>query len=181
MKTSEDIMTVDVKVSKALKEYIICVNEGHDVIYPKKGSLLWSLMKLHLDVVPKSYKPVPPSERQDYIRIALHKSRRTKSYNVNTGRVMEINTLFRNHLGEEGQKAVATHLSRGFKQTFRAYMGGALSNNQELTVHDAVYEFCRDYGITMDSITYEMLRKDWYRFSKRCKCNGIIPVERQNL
>ena len=82
MKTSEDIMTVDVKVSNALKEYVICVNEGQDIIFPKKGSLLWSLMKLHLDVVPKSYKPVPPSERQDYIRIALHKSRRTKSYNV---------------------------------------------------------------------------------------------------
>ncbi len=181
MDKKEDIMTVDVRVSKPLREYVLSVNAGSDIIRPERGSLLWGLIKLHLDLVPKVYRPVPPEERDRYIRIALYKVRRTRSYNVNTSRNMEINTLFRNHLNEEGQRAVASHIASGFKQTFRAYMGGALGNNPELTIHDAVYEFCSDYNISMDSITYDMLRKDWYRFKKRCPGPGLIPVERQNL
>lgn len=181
MGKEDDIMTVDVKVSRPIKEYILSINGGCDIIRPEKGSLLWGLIKLHLDLVPKFYHPIPPGERQDYIRIALYKTRRTKSWNLNTSRSMEINTLFRNHLNEEGQRAVADHIAKGFKQTFRAYMGGALSNNPDLTIHDAIYEFCSDYNISMDSITYDMLRKDWYRFKKRCPGPGLIPVERQNL
>lgn len=174
-------MTVDVKVSRPIREYVLSINDGSDLIKPERGSLLWGLIKLHLDLVPETYRPVPPDKRQDYIRIALYRTRSTRSYNVNTGRNMEVNTLFRNYLNEEGQRAVSDHISRGFKQTFRAYMGGALGNNPDLTIHDAVYEFCSDYNISMDSITYDMLRKDWYRFKKRCPGPGLIPVERQNL
>ena len=179
MGKEDNIMTVDVKVSRPIREYVLSINDGSDLIKPERGSLLWGLIKLHLDLVPETYRPVPPDKRQDYIRIALYRTRSTRSYNVNTGRNMEVNTLFRNYLNEEGQRAVSDHITRGFKQTFRAYMGGALGNNPDLTIHDAVYEFCSDYNISMDSITYDMLRKDWYRFKKRCP--GLIPVERQNL
>ncbi len=181
MGKEDNIMTVDVKVSRPIREYVLSINDGSDLIKPERGSLLWGLIKLHLDLVPETYRPVPPDKRQDYIRIALYRTRSTRSYNVNTGRNMEVNTLFRNYLNEEGQRAVSDHISRGFKQTFRAYMGGALGNNPDLTIHDAVYEFCSDYNISMDSITYDMLRKDWYRFKKRCPGPGLIPVERQNL
>lgn len=181
MRKEDNIMTVDVKVSRPIREYVLSINDGSDLIKPERGSLLWGLIKLHLDLVPETYRPVPPDKRQDYIRIALYRTRSTRSYNVNTGRNMEVNTLFRNYLNEEGQRAVSDHITRGFKQTFRAYMGGALGNNPDLTIHDAVYEFCSDYNISMDSITYDMLRKDWYRFKKRCPGPGLIPVERQNL
>lgn len=181
MGKEDNIMTVDVKVSRPIREYVLSINDGSDLIKPERGSLLWGLIKLHLDLVPETYRPVPPDKRQDYIRIALYRTRSTRSYNVNTGRNMEVNTLFRNYLNEEGQRAVSDHIARGFKQTFRAYMGGALGNNPDLTIHDAVYEFCSDYNISMDSITYDMLRKDWYRFKKRCPGPGIIPVEKQNL
>ena len=181
MGKEDNIMTVDVKVSRPIREYVLSINDGSDLIKPERGSLLWGLIKLHLDLVPETYRPVPPDKRQDYIRIALYRTRSTKSYTVNTGRNMEVNTLFRNYLNEEGQRAVSDHIARGFKQTFRAYMGGALGNNPDLTIHDAVYEFCSDYNISMDSITYDMLRKDWYRFKKRCPGPGLIPVERQNL
>lgn len=181
MGKEDNIMTVDVKVNRSIREYVLSINDGSDLIKPERGSLLWGLIKLHLDLVPETYRPVPPDKRQDYIRIALYRTRSTRSYNVNTGRNMEVNTLFRNYLNEEGQRAVSDHIARGFKQTFRAYMGGALGNNPDLTIHDAVYEFCSDYNISMNSITYDMLRKDWYRFKKRCPGPGLIPVERQNL
>ena len=130
MDIREDIMTVDVKVSKPLREYVLSINGGSDIIRPERGSMLWGLIKLHLDLVPRGYRPVPPDERDRYIRIALYKTRRTKSYNINTGRNMEINTLFRNHLNEEGQRAVASHIASGFKQTDRRNYFGDLSKRK---------------------------------------------------
>lgn len=181
MKTKKEIMTVDVMVSRPIKEYILSVNDGSDLLCPARRSLLWSLIKTQLDLVPSDYRPIAPADRDDYIRIALLNSQSTKSYNVNAMRTLEINTLFRCHLNEDGQRVVAAHIARGFKQVFRSYMGGALGNNSALTIHDAIYEFCDDYNISMDNITYEMLRKDWYRFKQRCPGPGIIPIEFQNL
>ncbi len=181
MNTSEDLIMVDVRVSKPLKEYLLACNSGNDIIVPGKYSQLWSLIKTQLDLVPTDYKPINPYNREDYIRICLLKLRRTKSFNVNTLRTTELNTLFRNHLSEEGQRTVAAYLTEGMKVRFRSYISGALSNNPSLTIHDAIYEFCDDYGIVMEKITYEMLRKDWYRFRKRSGQSSIIPIESHNL
>ncbi len=181
MNASDDMTMVDVKVSKALKEYLLAVNSGSDIIVPGKYSQLWSLIKAQLDLVPTGYKPVDPYDRGDYIRICLLKSRRTKAFNVNTLRTMEINTLFRNYLSEKGQRTVAAYLTESMKVRFRSYVSGALSNNPALTIHDAIYEFCDDYGIVMENITYEMLRKDWYRFKKRSNPENLVPVENHNF
>lgn len=181
MNVSDNITVVDVRVSKALKEYILAVNSGSDIIVPGKYSRLWFLVKTQLDLVPSDYSPVNPYYRDDYIRICLLKSRRTKNFNVNTLRTMEINTLFRNHLPEKGQKAVAAYLTESMKIRFRSYVSGAVSNNPSLTVRDAIYNFCDDYNIAMEHVNYEMLWKDWYRFRKRTDPNNIVPVENHDF
>ena len=181
MGKNDDMQTVQVKVSRALREYILSINDGSDIVVPDKRSLLWGLVKMHLDLVPAGYIPVPLKPQDDFIRISLLKSRRTKSFSIPKDRVLEINTLFRNYLTEEGQKAIAEYLSRSFKLTFRSYMAGALSNNPELQIKEAILEFCSDHNICMDDITYAALRKDWFRYRKRCGRGGNFPVERENL
>ena len=181
MGKNDNTQTVQVKVSRAIREYILSINEGSDIVVPDKRSLLWGLVKMHLDLVPVGYIPVPLKAQDDFIRISLLKSRRTKSYSIPKNRVLEVNTLFRNHLTEDGQKAIADYLSRSFKQVFRAYMAGALSNNPELQIKDAILEFCSDHNISMDDITYSALRKDWFRYRKRCSRCGNFPIERENL
>ena len=51
----------------------------------------------------------------------------------------------------------------------------------EPEIKEAILEFCEDHNICMDNITYAALRKDWFRYRKRCGNGGNFPVERENL
>lgn len=181
MKRNDDISTVSVQVSPAIREYILSINLGSDILMVGRESLLWGIVKMQLDLIPSGYRPVPTEGRTGEIRIALLKSRCDKVFNVNLNKVAEINTLFRNYLTASGQKAVCNYLDKQFHQTFRAYMGGALNNNPDLSIHEAIYEFASDYNIELEHISYDALRKDWYRFKKRNQDEPGFAVERKNL
>ena len=160
-----DIQTASVKVLPCLREYILSVNDGSDIITPGRESKLWGIVKMHLDLVPDDYRPVPAAGDPDCIRIALFRSHR-RQYN---------------YLNPQGQEAVASHLMHTFKLTYRSYMTGALGNSPGLTIRDAIYSFCELYNISMDNITYEMLRKDWFRFRKKHRDTRAIPVENSDF
>ena len=185
MENLQDIQTVSVKVLPCLQEYILAVNNGSDIIRPARESKLWGIVKMYLGLVPPDYEPVPVSGRAGCIRIGLYKSHRAtynrRSTKIDPGKkrpnpVFVVDTLFRNYLDPQGQEAVASHLMYTFKLTFRSYMTGALGNDPELTIHDAIYSFCELYHISMDNITYEMLRKDWFRFRKRNGDISAVPI-----
>ena len=172
--------TVDVKVLPALRAYILAVNEGSDIIYPSRESRLWGLVKMHLTTIPPDYKPTPATGSEACVRIAIYKTKR-QNYNRNARRVIYQETLFRDHLAPAGQKAIADYLTRFFKHSFRSYITGALANNPKLSIHDAIYNFCTLHKIDMDVVTYEMLRKDWYRFRGRHPEGYVIPIENKDF
>ena len=186
MKSSQDLQTASVKVLPCLREFILCVNGGSDIIIPGRESKLWGIVKMHLDLVPPDYKPVPASGSDNCIRIAIFRSHRM-CYNRNSHKYdpgkkrpnpnIVVDTIWRNYLNPVGQEAVASHLMHTFKLAYRSYMTGALGNNPELRIHDAIYSFCELYHITMENITYEMLRKDWFRFRKKHGSASPIPTE----
>lgn len=180
MKDSTNRACVYVKVPPALRAYVIAVNNGSDTLLPARQSRLWGLVKQHLELVPAGYQPMPADGDPDYIRIALYTSRRS-TWSTPAGRVMTVDTMYRDHLSEAGQHAVAKHLMSGFKSIFRAYMTGALSNNPELSIREAIDEFCSDYNIDTDKVTFDMLSKDWYRFRMRCGKSQPIPAESTDL
>ena len=171
---------VNVKVHPALREYILSVNAGSDIIVPMRDSRLWGLVKMYLEPIPSDYRPVLPDGEPDSIRIALFRTGKPV-YSFPEKKILTVHTLYRDHLSETGQRAVSKHLMHHFKQTFRAYMNGALSNNPELEIADAIDEFCSDYHIENEKITVEMLRKDWYRFRLRCSNGTAIPVENSDF
>ena len=175
-----DRALVNVKVHPALREYILSINSGSDVILPMKHSRLWGLVKMYLEPIPSDYRPVPPEGSEDSIRVALYRTGRPV-WSVPEKKVVTVHTLYRDHLSDEGQRAVARHLMHHFKQTFRAYMNGALSNNPDLDISEAIDEFCSDYHIENEKITIEMLRKDWYRFRQRCSNGSPVAVECSDL
>lgn len=161
LKRDNEPMIVSVQVHPALREYLMCVNNGATTIYPERGTRLWGLVSMHLSVQPAT--AVPGNDPQKCINVAIFNSH-APTWCMDKKRTIYQDTLFRNHLTPKGQRAVARHLMDDFKQTFRAYMTGALSNNAQLNITDAIDEFCNDYGITTEQLTYDMLRKDWYRF-----------------
>ena len=54
-------------------------------------------------------------------------------------------------------------------------------NNSALEIADAIDEFCSDYHIENEKITVEMLRKDWYRFRRRCSKDASAPIENSDF
>ena len=162
-RNKQDHMTVLVKVHPALKEYIVSINSG-DTIYPERGSHLWGLVSMHLQLTPPDYTPTPDtSTPDDCIRIALFDSH-ARTWCNDLNRTIWQNSIFRNHLGPKAQRAIARHLMADFKHTFRAYMTGAINNNPDISIAEAIDEFCSDYRITMQQLTIDLLRKDWYRW-----------------
>lgn len=166
----EDRMTVPVRVPKYIRDYIRGINADSDVVVPEYHSLLWATVKANLDLVPRDGLP-PLNPESTYIHITIYSSKHRKIYNIASGKIIRhSDVLFRCHLSEDGQKAVSDYIVRGFKQDYRSYMSGALGNNPDLSIKDAIEEFCNDRNVEMDdALTYDMLRKDWYRFRRSCE------------
>ncbi len=166
-KNAEPIL-VTVHVNSALWEYLIGVNGGSDVMAPDYQGELWVFVKSRLQTVPSDYRPETPEIKKGIIRIALPPQRGASAiYNLQLKREIFTNFIYRNYLDEEAQRQVEGFLMKGFKKTFRDFMAGAVSCNTQQAIKDAIEKFCEVYRIEMDSISYEMLRKDWYRFRNR--------------
>ena len=81
---------------------------------------------------------------------------------------------------------VAELLMKSFKDRYRAFMTGYLAShpNQaaESLIKDGIDEFCRIHRISLDgTITYEMLRKDWYRFRTRDSQSDFCDDVKENI
>lgn len=166
-------MTVDVKVGMAIKEFIFSTT-GNDVLEPEKDTILWCLLKQHLITVPGSYKPL--TDRTEYIYIRLRNSNSIAAYNVNRSKKMIISTLFYSYLTPTGQAVIRRHFEKEFKAAFRNYMKGALNNNPEMKILDAIEEFLSDHNVTMNHISVSMLQKDWYRYRMKQVTNKVCPL-----
>ena len=167
-------MTVLVKVHPALREYLVAVNSG-DTIHPERGSHLWGLISMHLQLTPPDYTPTPDtSTPDDCIRIALFDSH-ARTWCNDLSRTIWQDSIFRNHLDPKAQRAIARHLMADFKHTFRAYMTGAMNNNPDISIAEAIDEFCSDYRITMQQLTIDLLRKDWYRWRMINQGQTVAP------
>lgn len=173
----EDKATVNIRVGKVLREYIVATR-GTDLLVPAKGSMLWGLMKQHLTTYRHGDKGIPDGLQDEYIRIALRNTHSAFCYNIPSRKKMHINTLYRTHLTPAGHTAIRNFLNMEFKKTYRSYMHGCLANNPDMKIVEAIEEFCTDHGITPDKvITIEMLRKDWYRHCRKSEEKQRFSLE----
>ncbi len=166
-------MTVDVHVGKAIREFIVSTNES-DVLDPDKFTILWCLIKQHLVTVPGNYKPL--RDRSEFISIKLRNSNDIKTYSVPKSKSASYSTIFYSHLTDTGQAVVRRHFEKEFKATFRNYMRGALNNNADMKINDAIEEFLADHNVSMNHISMSMLQKDWYRYRVKCATKKVCPL-----
>lgn len=168
-----ELQTVDIKVGKILREYVLSSN-GSDTLTPEKDSLLWGCIKQYLCCYSeleaangKGYIPVRAEECAEYIKISLRSGHDCKAYCRSTNSIISINNFYRCYMTEHAQNIIRRFLYKAFKKTFIDYMKGALGNNCDLKIKDAIEEFCRDHQLTMDNIAYESLKKAWYRYNMK--------------
>lgn len=180
--STQEIYATYVKVNPVLREYTLATNGGSDVIFPDYQGELWILLKSKLKTIPADYKPMPPGPQDGYIRVALPTGSATKpSFNIHTNSIIITNPLFRSYLDESGQQQVEHFMMKGFKKTFRDFMTGAVVCNDEVAIKEAIDRFCDTYHLPMESITYEMLRKDWYRYRNRTARGEISRTIKEDI
>lgn len=175
----EEMITVDVRVGRYLRDFVVSSSGGGDVFVPGKDSVIWGLLKQHLITSAVGWQPVPDELRREYIRIALRPTRcSAKSYSVPADRVQSVNTLFRCYLSRTGERVVARFLNKEFKKTFHDYMRGCLRNTDTVSIKDAIENFMIDHNISDGDggITHEMLRKDWYRYSTTEQRENLVSI-----
>ncbi|MBQ9474644.1 MAG: hypothetical protein IJU69_00100 [Bacteroidales bacterium] len=168
MAGKSDNLTVEIKVNRALREYLVGINGGSSLLRLDWGSELWVAIKSRLQTVPNDYCPQSAEAGPDSIRVELPSTHAGKRlYNLSKGEVIHHDFLFRCFLDSNSQRQVEAILMKGFKKTYRDFMTGAVTTNTDTNIKDAIYTFCDVHHIEMNYVTYEMLRKDWYRYKKR--------------
>lgn len=185
-KDINDQILVYIKVHPVLRDFIIC-SMGSDLIVPDDKSPLWVAVKTHLREIPNDYKPHAIGPVAGSIRIALPPVKNGEAlYNAAAGATIMYNYLYRNYLDKKGQVVVADLLMKSFKDKYRSFMAGYLASHPNMRdisqIKDGINEFCRIFRINMDDkITYEMLRKDWYRFRTRESASDVCDEVKENI
>lgn len=168
MAAKTDKLTVEIKVNRALREYLTGINGGSDLLRLDFKSEAWVAIKSRLQTVPNNYAPQPSQQNPDTIKVELPSTHAgAKLYNIDKGEAIHHDYLFRSYLDEASQRQIEAFLMKSFKKTFRDFMTGAVTTNTETSIKDAIYTFCDVHHIEMNYVTYEMLRKDWYRYKNR--------------
>lgn len=178
---------VFVSVHPALRDYLISVY-GTDVLVPDYKSILWATVKSNLVEIPNDYQPHTAGPVPGKIRIALPPiSASSPIYNFAAGEKIITNFLYRNYLPKKAQVIVEDLLRKQFKNTYRSFMTGYLASHpnqagRESLIKDGINEFCRIHCISMDDkVTYEMLRKDWYRWRTRESRSEFCVDVKENI
>lgn len=166
-------ITVDIKVGKIIKEFILCTN-GSSNIVAQKDDILWCLVKQNLLCAP--LVPVFIKDDSEYITITLPTSKSAFTYNINAGRNIQANTLFRNYLDDCGQKKIRMHFEKEYRNVFSVYMRAQIISAPDIMIKDAIDNFCTDYNLTLDYISISALKKYWYRYRLRKNISNICPL-----
>lgn len=162
-------MRVSIRVNPILKEFLID-STGSNVIRPKKGDIIWSILKQNLETAPDTYRE--PIDTHNYIYVELLDCSSSLNFSNQANRFIYINTLFRWHLSERGQNRIRSILSKNFKSTMHSFIMGALACNPELQQREAMEEFCDLHNLTMGKITPDMIKKSWDRSNHKKKIHN---------
>jgi len=167
--------TVDVKVGSFIRSWVINTY-GTDVIKLGRDMNLWNIIKQNLDLLPNDYAPL--QNRDEYITfVLLTNGGNTQAYDAATGKTFQPNMLYRCSLSERGVNIIKKFLLKQFKNTFHNYMKGALNNNPDLSITDAITEFLTDScQPVIDNKIISTLSKDWYRYRQKYPDEFRIPI-----
>lgn len=160
-------MKVPVKVSPIIREYIMDVNNGSDVIVPSRGDLMWGYIKQYLETAPTS--TIELEKDSHYIYVELLDCHSTRCYSRQSDRTIFMNTLFRWNLSAEGQNKIHSALKKNFKAIMHTFIMGQLSANPEMQQREAMEEFCSTFNLSMQNITPDMIKKSWDRSDHKKK------------
>lgn len=172
--------TVNVRVGSDMRKWIVNAY-GTDTIRLDKDMNLWCIIKQHLELLPDGYSGL--DDPDEYIAfVLLTDGGNTRAYAGPDARhpyrqSYRVNTLYRCAISERGENIVRRFFKKQFKNCFHNYMRGALNNNPELSITEAITEFLTDAAWPdIDNRIISSLCKDWYRFRQKYPDSFMVPV-----
>jgi len=149
--------TITIKLKPHLQEYLRCKLNEEDLPATKRN-IIGVIMRPLLSV---GRDPMLPVNREDPLAITFY----LPSYNdlnVRNG------TVF---MTEDNQAHFERILEAHFKDVFFSYIDDKIrylrkQHTAKGSIKKSILQFCSDYSISFTSITYDMLKKAYYRRSK---------------
>ncbi len=172
------ILTITVKAD--LHKYL---TESHqsDIIRPERDSELMTVIKPYLCLEPDEWESQPIPDGYAQLQIALPNLR--KVYEARSGKVYYCDTLFRDHITEEGLKKVRSYFKRTFNDKFLTFLAGWVEyqnvanetseNKKRIQITKGIVAFFNNYHITFDESMIEARRKAWIRYLEKLEENRV--------
>lgn len=150
---------LQIKVHPVVREFIVSTT-GSDVIEPLPNTNFYKRIQFILQLRPKDYN-------ESYLK---RRFRRDATITILVGQSnispRKLNPLYRNHLDDYRQNQISRELYKGFKDIFHNYVFAYMRGGGKQQKH-GIQDFCSVYNLTLDRITYEMLKKSWDRSDEK--------------
>ena len=149
--------TLTIKLKPHLQEFLRCkLNE--EALLATKRNFIGITIRPFLEV---GRDPLPPISRQDPLSVTFQLPN-YNDLNVRNG------TVF---MSEDNQAHFERILDAHFKDLFFSFVDDKIRYLRKETtakgaIKKSILQFCSDYSISFNSITYDMLKKAYYRRSK---------------
>lgn len=153
--------TITIKLKPHLQEFIKC-KLGDESAEAKKTGLIGAILSPLVEYAPKD-KVIKQEQGPDFITFEL------PAYMGQTLKDTRNGTVY---ISEQNQREFERILNNYFKDVFFQYVDDKIRYTKE--IKKCILNFCADYYISFNNITYEMLKKSYYRRKKKVNTREIF-------
>ena len=172
------ILTITVK--QDIHKYITESLQS-DIVKPERDSELITNIKPYLCLEPDEWESEPIQEGYTQLQIELPDLRQV--YEARSGKMYYCDTLFRDHITEEGLKKVRSYFKRIYNDKFLTFLAGWVERQhfdnetapeeKRIQVTSGIVAFFNNYHITFDEKMIEARRKAWIRYQEKLENNKV--------
>lgn len=155
----EESQTLTIKLKPYLQEYLRCKLKDPEI---SNRNIIGALLNPFIEYIPKDVV-IKPQTGEEYITFPIRWGSSSKKNNQRGV-----------YVSEQNQKDFERILSLHFKDIFFSYIDDKIRYNKE--IKKCILQFCMDYKISFNNITYDMLKKSYYRQKKSEKSVGKFSL-----
>lgn len=139
--------TITIKLKPYLQEYLTCKLDGSLTV--SQSNIIGVMMAPLLEYCPKDYRPENVKDKK--LRFTLVLEDGIGGKRIHRGI----------YISEKNQKMFEKMLEMHFFDLFFSYVDDKIRYKKE--IKKCILQFCMDYNLTFNDISFEMLKKRYYR------------------
>jgi hypothetical protein len=145
-------MTCTIKLKPSLQEFVRCAYlNGESKV--TAADTFGKLIKPWLSIPPKDYVPALSASQHEFtFELPLYSDK---------------NTASNFYIYPHGQAYITVILDAIFRSQLNLHLDNMLVRCPTLQIKDAIYDYCYSYGISLENVSYEALKKSYYRYRQK--------------